>query len=136
LKRNGRWMLVGGKKYRLAERVGRLSKLGRVKLVFSRRSREKSWICMATNATRWGVTRVLSHYLNRWPIEVFHAQCGKKDNLCRGDRWSYSRSTGVAEVGTLVPATQAFRFRRKPMRDVKEDVVPPRAEQGAISVSL
>ena len=46
------------------------SKLGRVKLVFSKRPREKSWICMATNATRWGAKRVLSHYLNRWPIEV------------------------------------------------------------------
>jgi hypothetical protein len=75
-------------------------------------------------------------YRGRWLAEVFHAQCGKKDNLYRGGRWSYSGRTGVAEVGTLVPATQAFRFRRKPMRDVKEDVVPPRAQQDAISVSL
>jgi hypothetical protein len=71
--------------------------------------------------------RVVEWYERRWVVEVFHAQCGKKDNLYRGGRWSYSGRTGVAEVGTLVPATQAFRFRRKPMRDVKEDVVPPRA---------
>jgi SRSO17 transposase len=70
LRRDGRWMSPSGKSHRLAQRVGRLSKAGRVKLVFSRRPREKSWIAMATNETRWGPKTVLSHYLNRWPIEV------------------------------------------------------------------
>jgi hypothetical protein len=70
LRRNGRWLSAGGRKHRLAERVGRLSKLGRVKLVFSRRQGERSWIAMATNQTRWAVKTVLSHYLNRWPMEV------------------------------------------------------------------
>jgi SRSO17 transposase len=70
LRRDGRSMTVGGKKHRLAERVGRLSKAGRVKLVFSRRPRETSWIAMATNETRWSVKTVLSHYLIRWGIEV------------------------------------------------------------------
>lgn len=83
LARSGRWVTHAGKKYRLAERVGRLSKLGRVKLVFSRRSREKSWICMATNATRWGAARVLSHYVNRWPIEVLFKE--SKQYLGLGD---------------------------------------------------
>jgi hypothetical protein len=82
------------------------------------------------------VRGVIQYYCVRWMVEVFHVQCGEKDNLYRGDRWPYSQRTGVAEVGTLVPATQAFRFRRKPMRDVKEDAVPPRAQQDAISVSL
>jgi SRSO17 transposase len=70
LRRDGRWMSPSGKRHRLAQRVGRLSKAGRVKLVFSRRPKEKSWIAMATNETRWGPKTVLSHYLNRWPIEV------------------------------------------------------------------
>ena len=70
LKRDGQWEQVAGRKYRLAQRVGRLSKLGRVELVFSQRPRENSWICMATNETRWSAKRVLSHYTNRWPIEV------------------------------------------------------------------
>jgi len=71
LRRDGRWVSPpGGKRHRLAERVGRLSKGGRVKLVFSRRPKEKSWIAMATNETRWGPKTVLFHYLNRWPIEV------------------------------------------------------------------
>jgi SRSO17 transposase len=70
LRRDGRWQNVGGKRHRLAERVGRLSKADRVKLVFSRRPHEKCWIALATNETRWCAKSVLSHYLNRWPIEV------------------------------------------------------------------
>ena len=83
LQRDGRRLSVEGKCYRLAKRVGRLSKLGRVKLIFSRRSRETSWICMATNETRWGAKRVLSHYLNRWPIEVLFKE--SKQYLGLGD---------------------------------------------------
>jgi len=70
LKREGCWQKANGKKHRLAQRVGRLSKIGRVKLVFSRRPRENSWITLATNETRWAAATVLSHYLNRWWIEV------------------------------------------------------------------
>ena len=83
LKRLGERATCGGKLYRLAERVGRLGKLGRVKLAFSRRGREKSWIAMATNETRWGAKRVLSHYLNRWPIEVLFKE--SKQYLGLGD---------------------------------------------------
>ncbi len=99
LKRDGRWTSVEGKSYRLAERVGRLSKLGRVKLVFSRRPREKSWICMATNATRWGAKRVLSHYLNRWPIEVLFKE--SKQYLGLGD-YQVLRYRGIERYLCLV----------------------------------
>lgn len=99
LNRCGRWTPVEGKSYRLAERVGRLSKLGRVKLVFSRRSREKSWICMATNATRWGAKRVLSHYLNRWPIEVLFKE--SKQYLGLGD-YQVLRYRGIERYLCLV----------------------------------
>jgi SRSO17 transposase len=71
LRRHGRAQTLKGKKYRLAERLGRLSKAGRVKLVFSRRGRERQWIAMATNRLRWSGKTVLSHYLKRWGIEVF-----------------------------------------------------------------
>lgn len=83
LQRIGTWVSHQGKKYRLAERVGRLGKLGRVKLVFSRRAKEKSWIAMATNETRWGALRVLRDYLNRWPIEVLFKE--SKQYLGLGD---------------------------------------------------
>lgn len=99
LKRDGRWTSVEGKSYRLAERVGRLSKLGRVKLVFSQRPREKSWICMATNATRWGAKRVLSHYLNRWPIEVLFKE--SKQYLGLGD-YQVLRYRGIERYLCLV----------------------------------
>jgi hypothetical protein len=71
LARDGRAVSVRGKKHRLAERVGRLSKAGRVKLVFSRRPGETAWIALATDQLRWGMKTVLSHYLIRWGIEVF-----------------------------------------------------------------
>ena len=71
LRRDGRSIPVAGKKHRLVERIGRLSKAGRIKLVLSRRPRESSWIAMATNETRWSAKTILSHYLTRWGIEVF-----------------------------------------------------------------
>jgi len=70
LNRAGRSLIVGGKKHRLAERVGQLSRAGRVKLVFSRRPGESSWVAIATNQCRWGMKTVLAHYLIRWGIEV------------------------------------------------------------------
>jgi len=99
LSRQGRWMSCRGKKYRLAERVGRLSKLGRVKLVFSRRPKEKSWIAMATNATRWSAQRVLSHYLDRWPIEVLFKE--SKQYLGLGD-YQVMRYRGIERYLHLV----------------------------------
>jgi SRSO17 transposase len=99
LKRVGGWVTHQGKKYRLAERVGRLSKLGRVKLVFSRRAREKSWIAMATNETRWGARRVLSHYLNRWPIELLFKE--SKQYLGLGD-YQLLRYRGIVRYLHLV----------------------------------
>ena len=99
LRRVGGWVTHHGKKYRLAERVGRLSKLGRVKLVFSRRAREKSWIAMATNETRWGGLRVLSHYLNRWPIEVLFKE--SKQYLGWGD-YQLLRYRGIVRYLHLV----------------------------------
>jgi SRSO17 transposase len=99
LKRDGRWVSHRGKKYRLAQRVGRLSKLGRLKLVFSRRAREKSSICMATNETRWDPLRVLSHYLDRWPIEVLFKE--SKQYLGLGD-YQVLRYRGIERYLHLV----------------------------------
>jgi SRSO17 transposase len=99
LKRLGKWVHHEGKKYRLAQRVGRLSQLGRVKLVFSRRAKEKNWIALATNETRWGALRVLSHYLNRWPIEVLFKE--SKQYLGLGD-YQMLRFRGIERYLCLV----------------------------------
>lgn len=83
LDREGRWRNVAGKPHRLAERVGRLSRAGRVKLVFSRRRRETSWIALATNGLRWSAQAVVGHYRSRWPIEVLFKM--SKQHLGLGD---------------------------------------------------
>ena len=84
LRRLGRWHTIPNKKnHRLADRVGDLSRAGRVKLVFSRRKSEGSWIALATNETRWNAKTVLQHYLSRWPIEVLFKM--SKQHLGLGD---------------------------------------------------
>ena len=70
LDREGRTVKVQGKSHRLAERVGWLSKAGRIKLVFSRRPRETAWVALATSETRWSVKTILEHYMMRWGIEL------------------------------------------------------------------
>jgi hypothetical protein len=82
------------------------------------------------------VRQIIEYYCVRWMIEVCHAHYDEKDDLYRGGRRSYSGRSRIAEVGALVPATQALGVRRKPMRDVREDCVPPRAQPDALSVSL
>ena len=70
LRREGRTVSVQGKRHRLAERVGDLSKSGRVKLVFSRRPGETAWVALATDELRWSKKTIVGHYLHRWGIEL------------------------------------------------------------------
>lgn len=99
LRRDGRAAKVQGKAYRLAERVGHLKHLGRVKLVFSRRPRDAAWVCLVTNETRWSRTTVLSHYLRRWGIEVFFKM--SKQHLGLGD-YHLLRYRGIERYLCLV----------------------------------
>lgn len=99
LRRDGRSISVRGKKHRLAERVGNLKHLGRVKLVFSRRPRDSAWVCLVTNETRWSMSTVLSHYLRRWGIEVFFKM--SKQNLGLGD-YHLLRYRGIERYLCLV----------------------------------
>lgn len=99
LRRDGRMVKVRGKKHRLAERVGHLSHVGQVKLVFSRRPNEKSWITLVTNQTHWSMKTVLSHYLRRWGIEVFFKM--SKQHLGLGD-YHLLRYRGIERYLCLV----------------------------------
>jgi len=99
LRRDGRTVKVRGKKHHLAERVGNLSHAGRVKLVFSRRPNEHSWIALVTNETRWSMKTVLSHYLHRWGIEVFFKM--SKQHLGLGD-YHLLRYRGIERYLCLV----------------------------------
>jgi len=99
LRRDGRWCTANGKSHRLAARIGQLSKAGRVKLVFSRRARERAWIAMATDETRWSASTILSHYLHRWPIEILFKE--SKQNLGLGD-YQVLRYRGIERYLHLV----------------------------------
>lgn len=70
LAREGRTTSVQGKRHTLAQRVGQLSKAGRVKLVFSRRPGESAWVTLVTNELRWSAKTIVGHYLSRWGIEL------------------------------------------------------------------
>ena len=83
LRRNGRAMKVCGKPHRLAERVGRLSKAGTVKLVFSRRVRDRAWVVLVTNQRQWSAKTIVAHYQQRWGIEVLFKMT--KQHLGLGD---------------------------------------------------
>jgi len=71
LAREGRTVSVHGKRHILAQRVGGLSKAGRVKLVLSRRPGDKAWVALITNELRWSAKTIVDHYLSRWGIELF-----------------------------------------------------------------
>ena len=83
LAREGRTARVQGKRHILAQRVGGLSKAGRVKLVFSRRPGEKAWVPLVTNELRWSAKTIVGHYLSRWGIELFFKM--SKQHLGLGD---------------------------------------------------
>lgn len=74
LRRSGRWQKVRGLRksgvYQLAERIGKLSKLGRVKVVFSRRRGERKVLALVTDDLRVSMKTVVAHYLKRWAIEA------------------------------------------------------------------
>ena len=101
LDRKGRLTNIKGakKKHRLAEKVGTMNKLGRVKLAFSRRSGEKSWIILATNNLKFGAKKLIEHYRNRWPIEILFKM--SKQHLGLGD-YQFLRYTAVERYLHLV----------------------------------
>ena len=74
LRRSGRWQKLQGLRksgmYQLAERLGKLSKLGRVKVVFSRRRNERKLIALVTDDLRASMRTVVADYLKRWAIEL------------------------------------------------------------------
>jgi SRSO17 transposase len=74
LRNSGTWCNVAGlrktKKYRLAERIGKLNKLGTVKIVFSRRRGESKHIAIVTDDLSASMRAIVADYLKRWSIEM------------------------------------------------------------------
>jgi hypothetical protein len=71
LRRWGQTIQVDQHRYRVAQRVGRLCKAGRVKIVFSRPIGQHRWAALVTNQLPWNAKTVVLHYPYRWRIEVF-----------------------------------------------------------------
>lgn len=101
LNREGRWLSMPGsrKEHCVAERVGTMSKLGRVKLAFSRRRGERSRLVVATNDLRGSAKSLIEHYRNRWQIEILFKM--SKQHLGLGD-YQFLRYTAVERYLHLV----------------------------------
>jgi len=87
LKNSGWWCSITGlrktKTYRLAERIGKLNKLGMVKVVFSRRKGENKHIALVTDDLRASMKTIVADYLKRWSIEMLIKD--EKQHLGLGD---------------------------------------------------
>ena len=87
LRNSGIWCNIAGlrktKKYRLAERIGKLNKLGTVKIVFSRRKGESKYIALVTDDLRASMKTIVAYYLKRWSIEMLIKD--EKQHLGLGD---------------------------------------------------
>jgi SRSO17 transposase len=116
LQREGRTQTVRGKRHTLAERVGNLSKGGRVKLVFSRRPGDSAWVTLATNETRWSASTIVGHYLSRWGIEVLFKN--SKQYLGLGD-YQLLEYRGVVRYLHLVMIAHLLLTHRALTADAK-----------------
>lgn len=85
LKTNGKWLSLGSEtmQYRVAERVGRINKVGEVKVVFSRRRGDKQGLILATNREELKAKEIIQIYRNRWTIEILFKMA--KQYLGMGD---------------------------------------------------
>jgi SRSO17 transposase len=87
LRNSGNWCSIAGlrktRKYRLAERTGRLNKLGTVRIVFSRRKGENKHIAIVTDDMSASMRTIVADYLKRWSIEMLIKD--EKQHLGLGD---------------------------------------------------
>jgi SRSO17 transposase len=93
LARTGRWYSMQGlrktSRYKLAQRVGTMNKLGRVKVVFSKRRNDRTVVALVTNDIGLSMKKIVRLYLKRWAIEVMIKE--QKQHLGLGDYrvWRY-----------------------------------------------
>jgi SRSO17 transposase len=86
VRRSGKWRKITGlqrtHRYRVAARLGTMKKLGKVKVVFSRRRGDGAVIALVTNDGTRSPQRVVGDYLRRWSIEMLIKD--EKQNLGLG----------------------------------------------------
>jgi SRSO17 transposase len=87
LRNSGIWCRIAGlrktRKYRLAERIGTLNKLGTVKIVFSRRKGENKHIAIVTDNLNASMKTIVACYMKRWSVEMLIKD--QKQHLGLGD---------------------------------------------------
>ncbi len=87
LARDGQWRNVRGLSksgtYCLASRVGFMKKLGKVKVVFSRRRNERKIVALVTDNLGASMTSIVADYLKRWAVELLIKE--EKQQLGLGD---------------------------------------------------
>jgi DDE superfamily endonuclease len=99
LREHGKWLEVKGKKQKVVQRKGKLSKAGWMNVVFSQRPGEKKWVALVSNRRDWDSATVLGHYFLRWPIELLFKM--SKQELGLGD-YQILRYRGVVRYLHLV----------------------------------
>jgi hypothetical protein len=87
LARSGEWCRIEGLRnrgvYCLAERLGHLSHIGQVKVVFSRRRKDGRVLALVTDDRGASMKTVVADYLKRWAIELLIKD--QKQQLGLGD---------------------------------------------------
>ena len=87
LARSGRGQRIAGLcssgRYELAERKGLIKKLGKVKVVFSRRRGERKVVALVTDDLGAPARQVVGDYLKRWAVELLIKD--EKQQLGLGD---------------------------------------------------
>jgi len=87
LNRTGRWHSIEGlhkiSSYKLAGRVGTMKKLGKIKIVFSKRKGDKTVVALVTNDIGMSMKKIVDYYLKRWAVEVMIKE--QKQHLGLGD---------------------------------------------------
>jgi hypothetical protein len=99
LGKHGKWLEVKGKRQKVTQRKGNLSKAGRVNVVFSQRPGQKKWVALVSNRLDWDAATILGHYFQRWPVELLFKM--SKQHLGLGD-YQVLGYTGVVRYLHLV----------------------------------
>jgi SRSO17 transposase len=130
--RGWRWL-------RIATVVGRLKKIGTVRVVFSKRHRDpwKNLVAMVTNETRLSARAVVANYERRWAIEVLFKEL--KGTLGLGEyqmqtRQGIERHLHLCGLAHLALTHHSLRTVGAQAKRANKDVPLPRFQERLDSV--
>lgn len=125
--RGWRWL-------RIATVVGRLKKIGTVRVVFSKRPRDpwRNLVAIATNETRLSAREVVANYERRWAVEVLFKEL--KGTLGLGEyqmqtRQGIERHLHLSGLAHLALTHHSLRTVGAQAKDANTDVPLPRFQE-------